>query len=351
MFSHDDTSHDLKSLATVHINGPNSDDIHETRNPNNILDETENVDDLCQLVVAAQVVPDDDEREVEIKERLIREIKEEVEMRLMTEGRPPVVAKAMRAKATWPTRGCVLLMAILTIMLTVTAIVVPSKHAFFEISTCTSGLNFDSGISISTGSCDNLECLASVSYAFDCMDTPYGGATVTFYSEVGVNYFLQVHPVTEHIPNARPYWDRTFTFVVSSGQRPANDVCSSAAVVEANTSPVVGSMSHASWDVTCWLGDWGSWIVWYILIGWGDAYKISTCSSVLNFDSSFSVFTGSCDSLYCMINAEVIQPDCPQVSYRAGTFLSLSPKAELQTTLPSKLRTILRTKIFLFKYR
>lgn len=557
---HDDTSIDNEALETLEtwdvttispgafpVDGPNRSANLETIDPNHSMDETEDVDDLSQIIIAAKVVPDADEMEAEIKTRLTKEIKEEVTMRLMIEGRPPVIAEAVKAspnqKVKWRKWGCVLLVAIFIIVGTVIAVVVtrkqdgnndtssqvkdaspqdenkssseskdtsPSADAclgatpiqqnqmtisswidpttrpdglvyssacadelvsgpmtwfslvgtgdayvvstcsrdlhfdsaisvatgscdnlqcigfadftqgectessygaatvlfrtdvgipyyigveginspslwnftlsittvvnapvnsdcsnsivikpgeslvrgtitnatenrhfntscamtaglpivwysligtgdVFEVSTCTSDLNFDSGISVSAGSCEDLECIVDTTYdPYVCLETEYSSARVSFLAEVGVEYFLQVH-------STGSTWNGDFDLVVSSGQPPANDNCSTATIVEAGTSSVMGSISYSTWDtnmnILCSFGSWDTKIVWYSLIGTGDLYAISTCSSVLTFDSTISILTGACDSLECLIPGLDIQRDCPEAPYRAARVL------------------------------
>lgn len=562
--SHDDTSHDNESLATREtldvstispgafpVSGPNSSAIHdETPDRNNIIDETENVDDTHDLVVAAKVVPDQEEMEAEMKQHLESKIKEEVAMRFMIEGRAPVLAEAVRTsnyKARWRTWGCVLFVVILIIVATVIVVVTTKKQEennqspsvekdishqqdennspsvsnnttatvvtclgstpiqqgqaaisswidqgtrpdglvyssactfeqvsgpstwfsligtgdvyvvstcskdlsfdsaisvttgpcanlqcvgyadftqgycressygaatvlfrtdvgipyyigveginspthwnftlsittvvhtppnsdcsnsiviepgesivrgtitnatqnrhfnntctmtgdlpsvwytmvgtgdVFEISTCNSDLTFDAGISVSTGSCEDTdrECLVSTTYdSYACLENPYISARVSFLSQFGVEYFLQVHPAI------MSSWNGDFALDISIGEPPGNDNCSSATLVEAGTSSVLGSISHSTWDtnmnIMCSLGTWDTKIVWYSLIGTGEIHSISTCSSVLTFDSTISVMTGDCSSLECLIPGMDVQRDCPEAPYRAATIL------------------------------
>jgi len=190
-----------------------------------------------------------------------------------------------------------------------------------DISTSTGDLNNYSALTVSTGSCENLECMVSIEGRDDDAGW-YIPPRVSFRSEVGVEYFLQVHQTYSDT------WIGNFTLEIShlSGG-PANEDCWSASVVElgSNGSSVMGSMGNTYWDpnmtVSCWDNGDVTQIVWYSLIGTGDVYDISTCSSVLNFDCTISIMTGDCDSLKCLIPGWVAEYYCPEASYGAGRTL------------------------------
>jgi len=184
--------------------------------------------------------------------------------------------------------------------------------------------DFYSELTVSKGTCENLDCMVSLNGVED-WDGWYIPARVSFRSEVGVEYFLQVH---QDYYFTYDTWIGNFTLEISflSGG-PANEDCRSAPVVElgSNGSSVMGSMGNTYWDpnmnASCAveLTHGVKQIVWYSLIGTGDVYEISTCSSVLNFNSTLSVMTGGCDSLECLIRAAEYY--CPEASYRAGRTL------------------------------
>ncbi len=157
------------------------------------------------------------------------------------------------------------------------------------ISSCTDELNFDAAISVSSGSCDMHKCiLTSMWNDMDCLHTRYSAARVVLRTEVGVEYFFAVHSPFDPIGGE-------FGLKVSTLEAPPNDICSGAVSIQADSGTFPGSITNASGLLGLSYSDMPS--VWYSLMGTGDVYAISTCSSELNFDSGVIVFTGPCDSL------------------------------------------------------
>jgi len=167
----------------------------------------------------------------------------------------------------------------------------------YAISTCTSELNFNSALSVSTGSCDNHTCLTSSSYSGqNCSGSSYSFVRIVFPTEVGVEYFIAVEGVDNPV-------EGDFALTISTVEVPSNDECSGAIAIDSSADVVYGSITNATGfigpDSSCSY-NYGAPSVWYSLMGTGDVYAISTCSSKLNFDSALSVSTGSCDNQTCL---------------------------------------------------
>jgi hypothetical protein len=182
----------------------------------------------------------------------------------------------------------------------------------FSISTCSSELTFDTALSVSTGSCDNQTCITTGAYNdYGCLETSYSAAKVIFHTEVGVEYYIQVQSLSSSS-------DGELELHISTVIVPANDVCSDAINIPVGTETISGSITNAtappSFNNFCsYLYDAPD--VWYTLIGTGDAYAVSTCSSVLNFDSALSVSSGSCSNQACITSDAYNGAPCPNGFY------------------------------------
>lgn len=190
--------------------------------------------------------------------------------------------------------------------------------AEYEITTCSSRLNFDSALRILTGTCDDLRLIIAVAdNEYDCNQTPYEAARVVLLTEPGVVYHILVETLSE-LPDTGGDYDLTISTVEV---RPAY-VCSGAEIIQPNNNGAIqGSLSDAikfsDMNYAC-TRSVGAPSAWYALQGTGGIYAISTCSTQLNFDSVISVSTGSCKDQQCTMFNSSIDLDCSDSDYVAS---------------------------------
>ncbi|MEZ4684863.1 MAG: dockerin type I domain-containing protein [Bacteroidia bacterium] len=156
----------------------------------------------------------------------------------------------------------------------------------FAISTCTA--DYDTRVSVYTGSCGNLSCLTG-------NDDFCGLQSLTLIRSLPNQfYYVLVHGANGETGN--------FTLELACESSPANDNCTNASPLTCgvaaigttqgatlDTSPVCGGMAQTSPGV------------WYSFTGNGDVASLSTCGFLSNFDTRISVFTGGCSGLNCVI--------------------------------------------------
>lgn len=157
-----------------------------------------------------------------------------------------------------------------------------------ELSTCNSA-NYDTKISVFSGSCNALVCEAGIDDAAGCS----GFTTrLEFTATVGQQYWVLVHG----------FASATGTFTLSLDCKPAavNDICSAAIPIQCGQT-IAGSTSTASADLAP--GNCGTSIttsgVWYSFVATGSASVLSTCNDA-DYDTKISVFSGTCSSLNCV---------------------------------------------------
>lgn len=184
------------------------------------------------------------------------------------------------------------------------------------ISTCSRRLNFDSAISVSSGSCGNHVCITyNANNIVYCEGTTHPVVSLTLRTEIGVEYLIAVEAL-----NFPSQADCDLT--VSTVQVPVNDECQGATVIQPDTGPIAGSITNATgfFDInsTCCGNIYDAPDVWYSMIGTGDVYAVSTCSSALNFDTSIGVSKGSCDRQERIVYNTYGFNDCTESSYSAA---------------------------------
>ena len=183
----------------------------------------------------------------------------------------------------------------------------------YSISTCSSDLTVDTALSVSTGSCGNQTCIVTGAYnEYDCTETSYSAATVIFRTEVGVEYFIQVQGLTASAQGR-------FALDLSTVVVPVNDACIDATSISTET--VSGSITNAT-DFDGFINycsySFGAPDVWYKLMGTGEAFAVSTCSSVLDFEAALTVSAGSCINQTCITSGAYNYPTCELGSYSAA---------------------------------
>ena len=166
---------------------------------------------------------------------------------------------------------------------------VPDVSEYIVASTCSLLTSYDSKISIFTGSCSSLSCI-------DGNDDNWGcgfRSEVTFFAEAGIEYSILVHG----------YEGDTGNFEIAlSPIRIANDVCQNAIELSAGSS-IAGSTIGASSEGVAVCGTSnspGGRGIWYLYEAKEtELVTVSTCSFA-DFDTTLSVYSGSCDSFTCV---------------------------------------------------
>lgn len=165
------------------------------------------------------------------------------------------------------------------------------------LSTCSTATLFDTQISVYTGACTALTCVAANNNDGACTS---GGAypagrksTVTFNSVFGTVYRILVAGTV----SASGAFSLSVTCAVAP---PPNDACANSILVacgSTTTGSTVGSTADA-------VGSCGGFTlntaggVWYRVVGNGGMITVSLCGS--GYDTKLGVFTGTCGALTCV---------------------------------------------------
>ncbi|MEZ5023847.1 MAG: T9SS type A sorting domain-containing protein [Chitinophagales bacterium] len=153
--------------------------------------------------------------------------------------------------------------------------------------------NFDPELDLSSGSCGALTPVACVDDGFSTGDPE----SVTFFAEIGVDYYLYVSDFSSSTTNSN---SGDFTISVSCVTPPVNNECDGAIEVSCDevvtgstaTATADGSLSFCGTSLTSAPG------VWYYFAGTGEDVTASLCGS--DFDTKIGVFEGTCDALSCV---------------------------------------------------
>jgi hypothetical protein len=174
----------------------------------------------------------------------------------------------------------------------------------YDVSTCSSNLNFDSAIRIFTEPCPNIyeePIMDSVAYKnqSDYHKSAYQSASLVLRTKPGVNYTIVVEPFNELNDGGKGEFD----LMVSNVKGRTEVVCAGATVIQPNQNGTIqGSLGNTTqfsvMDTPCAPSS-NAPSAWYFLNGTGETYAISSCSRALNFDSVLRVFTGTCKQLEC----------------------------------------------------
>lgn len=155
----------------------------------------------------------------------------------------------------------------------------------FEVSTCSSGTDLDTEISLFRGSCDALECMAGTAGALPCEE----GGSLAWTTEVDVEYFIYVSGRGSRVGE---FW-LTLKEVDLRGT-----MCTKPhSLGFASPMEITGSSNTGSPDIVAVGGDVGSARgVWYEMAGTGNLVALSTCEAEIDFNARVSVFSGSCEN-------------------------------------------------------
>jgi hypothetical protein len=108
------------------------------------------------------------------------------------------------------------------------------------ISTCSKELNFDAAISVTTGSCDEPECIAVDAFNdYNCLEAGFSAARSVVRTAIGVEYKILIHGAFQGSKG-------DFGISVSPLETPPNDLCSEAIDVVPNNGTIFGSTLDAT---------------------------------------------------------------------------------------------------------
>ncbi len=160
------------------------------------------------------------------------------------------------------------------------------------LSTCSSTSNFDTQISVYTGACTALACVASNDNDPACSNFFGRLSTVSFNSTFGTVYRIMV--------SGKLSASGTFTLSATcSVIAPPNDLCANAIPVTCG-STTTGTTLGAAADVlgTCITSLGTAPAVWYTLVGTGGNTTVSLCGS--SYDTKLGILSGSCGGFVCV---------------------------------------------------
>ena len=160
-------------------------------------------------------------------------------------------------------------------------------------STCT-GTFFDSQVSVYTGSCERMHCVAGN----DQMGLGCGNgdqSQVAWHAKANSTYYIYVHG----------YRNSKGLFTLSVDRMVDNYVCRDAARLVPHALPIFGSTQGATMGNSirqyCGSARLTSPGVWYFVTGNGDSLQASVLTQNTAFESQISVFRGDdCESLECV---------------------------------------------------
>ncbi|MBC7834158.1 MAG: hypothetical protein H7Y88_03540 [Phycisphaerales bacterium] len=171
-----------------------------------------------------------------------------------------------------------------------------------RVSTCNPGTLFNTKLSVYSGGCAGLACIAANSDAGAAACTPADRAVVNVCTTPETTYHVLVHGSAAASVGA---FELSFTDTDASGGIPTNDTCDGALALSV---PPGGSVS-AIGATSCATADAGLPVcgttytapgVWYTFTGTGNLMSVSTCSPVRDYDTKINIFSGGCAALTCI---------------------------------------------------
>lgn len=163
-----------------------------------------------------------------------------------------------------------------------------------KISVCDEKTNFDARVSLFTGSCDGLSCVAYTQSKCGENDE------ILITTDVGTPYYLFVHGSDSvSIGN----------YALTIEETVINDSCEMASSLELAASPqyfgsTLSARNSSAFSCSEEPGS-ESQALWYTLVGTGEIIKLSTCSAETDFSTKIHVFSGSCSDLECISDVSV----------------------------------------------
>lgn len=160
---------------------------------------------------------------------------------------------------------------------------------FITLTTCDQA-DFDTKISVFSGSCGSLTCVDGNDDDEACIGNT---STIGFNSSNGTDYYILVHGFLGSTGN--------FDLTLLCTTPPSNDDCANAIALSCGdvaSGYTLGatadlSLTFCSDDLSAAPG------VWYSFVGDGNGVSFSLCSINTDFDTKIGVFSGSCGSLVC----------------------------------------------------
>eukprot|EP00536_Pseudo-nitzschia_multiseries_P000864 jgi/Psemu1/234064/estExt_Genewise1.C_110055 len=156
-------------------------------------------------------------------------------------------------------------------------------------SVCNNETDFDARISMFTGSCNGLSCVANTGSQCGVNDE------IIITTHVGEIYHLLVHGAhSSSIGNYR----------LDIGETEINDGCGKASTLDVSSSgKYFGSTLSAQRSSAIGCTNDAveeSKALWYTFMGTGEIITISTCSYLTNFDTDIRIFNGNCSDFECV---------------------------------------------------
>ncbi len=163
-----------------------------------------------------------------------------------------------------------------------------------KFSVCNDGTDFDARVSLFTGSCGQLSCVANTESVCGENDE------ILVTTHVGMDYYLFVHGSDSvSIGN----------YLLTIEEAQINDSCGVSSPLELTGSPqYFGSTLSASNSTA--IGCSGEAMVeskglWYSFVGTGEQISLSTCASETDFSTDIRVYSGSCSEFVCIPDVSV----------------------------------------------
>jgi hypothetical protein len=171
--------------------------------------------------------------------------------------------------------------------------------------------DFNSRITVFSGDCGNLQCVAASNLGM-----------VLFTPEVGKDYFVYVHGRGDEIGDFSLSLGRGGA-LVRNEDGPVNINCDSALPLIIDGSKTTTGSTAVGGEVAN-VGSCGRMVystapgLWYNLTGNDNWITVSTCATTSGFDSQISVFGGSCQNLECISGGDQECGDQSSVSWYSG---------------------------------
>ena len=177
--------------------------------------------------------------------------------------------------------------------------------SIMRASTCDPTTDFDTQITVYSGSCDALSCVGTDDNSCGVQ------SSVAWSSTEGTVYYILVHGRLQSSVGQ-------FALTVEE-YKPLreNDFCSAAVAPPINGSVVLGSTVGSYFDntETCFGVPNAAPGVWYFVNGTGTLLTASLCNDETNYETALTVFTGECIELECVAgNVAGARDDCGQSS-------------------------------------
>ena len=158
-----------------------------------------------------------------------------------------------------------------------------------KISVCNEETDFDARISLFTGSCNGLSCVAYTQSVCGENDE------ILITTHVGVTYYLYIHGSDSvSIGN----------YLLTMEETVINDSCMMASSIELLGSPRYFGSTLSARSSTAPACNGASTsespALWYSFVGTGEDINLSTCSVQTDFNTDVRVFSGSCSEFACV---------------------------------------------------